>query len=361
MSVSRSMSEFAAALAASGSATSPANTKGYPYLERTIVPPAKTVVGQSPVPAFKPRPERRRWPVYGLLIVTGFTILAGAIYALPGLGQGRTNPSATTGGGIATQAGQPGEGTPEATQPGTGGVPTSTVAVVQPTQVQAPTPTPPGGGVGQLAFASNRDGLPQVYIMNVDGTGVRKVTNLSDGACQPAWSPTGSQLAFTSPCRSNRSQYPGSSVWIINTDGTGLRILASAPGGDFDPAWSPTGDKVAFTSLEDGRPQIYVMNLDGSGRTNLSDNRASDSDPSWSVSGSQIVFTSVRNKVAEVWIMPSSGGAPVRFSRSGEREDSQPSWSPDGKYLAFDQVVGGVSRLVAMQYKEGAPEFAHLP
>lgn len=359
----QTMSEFAAALAASGSATSQANTKGYHYLDRTVVPAAKTVVRSSPAPAFGPRPGRRRWPIYGLVIGTIVTIAAGAVYALPGLSRGRETPLATTGESPPTLAGGSGDGTTVATQSGTSGSPTSTVAnVVQPTQALAPTPTPPGGGIGQLAFASNRDGLPQVYIMNIDGTGVRKVTDLSDGACQPAWSPDGMRLAFTSPCRANRSLYAGSSIWIINVDGTGRRALASAPGGDFDPAWSPGGDRVAFTSLEDGHPQIYVMSADGKGRTNLSNNRASDSDPSWSPNGSQIIFTSVRDKVAEVWIMPVGGGSPSRYSRSGGREDSQPSWSPDGKYVAFDQVVGGVSRLVAMQFKDSdSPESRICP
>jgi eukaryotic-like serine/threonine-protein kinase len=362
----QTMSEFAAALRASGSATRPAVMRDYPYLERTTPGGSKTLVGQPAIPLDRPKTTRARWPIYGLLGVTFLAIAAGAVYALPGLGGSKGSAATTAPGALATSTleGAGGGDGGQATSATTGaGSPTSTPRSAAPTSLAAaPSPTPPGGGVGQLAFASNRDGLPQIYVMNVDGTGVRKVTQLTDGACQPSWSPDGMQLAFTSPCRSNKSSYPGSSIWIINQDGSGQRPLASAPGGDFDPAWSPQGDKIAFTSLQDGHPQIYVVNADGSGRTNISNNHANDSEPSWSPSGGQIVFISVRDQANEVWVMPATGGNPQRYSRSANRDDSRPTWSPDGQYLAFDQVVGGVSRLIAMQFKDGgAPEARVCP
>lgn len=358
----QTMGEFASALASVGSASQPTMMKNYPYLERTVVADGKTLVGRSRPTTTPLPPVRRRWPVFALIAVTLVTIGAGAVYALPGIGaRGRAT---------ATLAGQVPGGGPVAvdTQPA-GSVETpATVVAAGPTaspaatQPEGPTPTAQGGGVGQLAFASNRDGVPQIYIMNVDGTGVQQVTKLNDGACQPSWSPDGQKLVFTSPCRSNRQTYAGSSVWIINADGTGLKPLATAPGGDFDPAWSPQGDKIAFTSLEDGWSQIYVVNIDGSGRTNLSNNHASESQPRWSPSGSQIIYISVRSKVSEVWIMPAAGGDGQRFSRSGGREDSTPSWSPDGQYIAFDQIISGVSRLMVMQFKEGStPETRVCP
>lgn len=363
----QTMGEFASALAASGSATRPAVMRDYPYLERTIVPGSRTIVGQPAIPLTQPKSVRSRWPIYGLLGVTVLAIAAGAVFALPGLGKAGGGSPATqsAAAGTSTESGSPGGSGPgEGTSAPTGaGSPTSTPLAAAPTSVAAaPSPTPPGGGVGQLAFASSRDGIPQIFVMNIDGTGARKVTQLADGACQPAWSPDGSQLAFTSPCRNNKSSYPGSSVWIIQADGSGQRALASAPGGDFDPAWSPLGDKIAFTSLQDGRPQIYTMNVDGTGRTNVSSNRANDSEPSWSPNGSQIIFTSIRDQAHEVWIMTADGGSPLRYSRSSDRDDSRPNWSPDGQYLSFDQVVGGVSRLVVMQFKDGgAPETRVCP
>ncbi|MCJ7624321.1 MAG: serine/threonine-protein kinase, partial [Anaerolineaceae bacterium] len=71
----------------------------------------------------------------------------------------------------------------------------------QPTQTEtqapeiSPTPqyTPQGGGGGQIAFVSDRSGIPQVYLINIDGTDMTQITNEIDGACQPDWSPDGTK------------------------------------------------------------------------------------------------------------------------------------------------------------------------
>src|SRR4051812_13230964 len=61
-----------------------------------------------------------------------------------------------------------------------------------------------------------------------------------------------------------RTVAPGESdIYAINPDGTGLARLTSAPGADSDPAWSPGGTKVAFTSDRAGNEDVYVMNADG--------------------------------------------------------------------------------------------------
>ncbi len=125
-----------------------------------------------------------------------------------------------------------------------------------------PTSIPIGGGNGQIAFASARNsGIPQIFLINTDGTNLVQITSQIDGACQPTWAPDGKRFAFISPCAKLSDDYRGSSIFIMNVDGSGLTPVSITPDGDYDPAWSPDGKKLAFTSLRDGRPHVYVYDL----------------------------------------------------------------------------------------------------
>ena len=67
----------------------------------------------------------------------------------------------------------------------------------------------------------------------------------------------------------------------MNADGTAQTRLTTDPAEDTQPAWSPDGSKIVFTSDRDGNGEIYLMNADGSGQTNLTNNPAYDSSPAW--------------------------------------------------------------------------------
>jgi serine/threonine protein kinase len=227
-----------------------------------------------------------------------------------------------------------------------------------PTHVPTPLPTPMGGGGGLIAYASDLGspvrGLSQIWLMNSDGTAPRQITNMQEGACQPAWSPGGTRLAFISPCAFNQETYPRASLFIINADGTGQVSLPSVPGGDFDPSWSPDGKEILFTSLRDfNRAQIYAINLEDNSVRAVSDNLVWDTQASWSPDGSQIVFISTRRGPYQIWKMDRDGQNPMQLSRSGTLKDSHPVWSPDGQVILFTQaeVLGGIPRLMAMPAK----------
>lgn len=370
----QTVGSFAQALRASRSANQPTVAARLPYLEQTVMHDRRTVLRDTSRPTqTEARPAAGglgSWPIMLVVSLTVVIVALGALFAVPGLGQALAGilPEYLQGSGSPAPLVTQDSNFPAPTvttdsvesqatsEPDPTGAATSIVVNTE------PSPTATGGGVGQIAFASARDGLPQIYLMNLDGTGVSRLTDLAEGACQPTWSPDGSQIAFTSPCRTSRNIYPGSSVWVMGIDGSGLKPLATAPGGDFDPAWSPNGDLIAFTSLRDGRPQVYVMQADGSQQTNLSDNSAVESQPGWSPSGSQIIYISVRSGVQEIWIMPAEGGSGNRFSRSAGRDDANPNWSPDGELVVFGQEIGGVSRLVVTRFVEGgAPEVRICP
>jgi len=364
----QSIAEMAAALAASTRASVPTVVRNYPNLERTI---AASRGSKTEVPGLQVTQRVRRRALPRLLVIAGVMILiaGGAVVSAP-----RVAPALAT--IFSPPSSPPTEPPiePSATQPP---APTATLEVALPPMVESPTPqasdtpegltatqmpgvaataTPTGGGIGQIAFASDRSGVPQIYLVNIDGTGLRQLTQLEEGACQPAWAPSGRQLVFTSPCRGNRDQYAGSSLWMIDVDPEGNASepaqLRTAPGGDYDPAWHPNGDRVAFTSLRDNRPQVYVMQVDGSELQNLNQDLGHNREPAWSPAGTQLVFTSSRGGATEIWVMPATGGEVKRFSRAEDGADTHAAWSPDGEWILFDRIIGGISRLVIAPFAD---------
>jgi eukaryotic-like serine/threonine-protein kinase len=232
------------------------------------------------------------------------------------------------------------------------------------TQVPALTatlsPTPVGGGMPQLAFASDRSGYTAIWLMNLDGTGLQQLTFIEEGACQPTWSPDGSQLIFISPCPRNQEFYPASSLFLINADGSDLIPLPTAPGGDFDPTWSPDGTRIAFTSLRrNNNAQIFLLDLSTQEVTHLPDpDGRQNFQPAWSADGKIIAFVGPRN---QIWTMNADGSDRYLVSRPSDFANRFPSWSPNGRTIIFTQLLEdltGTPWLAAVQADEGA--IAHI-
>ena len=137
----------------------------------------------------------------------------------------------------------------------------------------------------KILFVSSRDGNNEIYIMNSDGTVQTNLTNSPASDLFPNWSPDGAKIAFASnrefcapPC-DPRGDFE---IHVMNRDGTGVTRVTNVPGADVEPAWSPDGAKIMFASSRNGDYEIYVMNADGSGQTNLSNNSpANDQNPDW--------------------------------------------------------------------------------
>jgi len=204
--------------------------------------------------------------------------------------------------------------------------------------VPLPTPTALGGSGGVLAFVSDRSGLPQIWLSDISRQTEWQITDMQDGACQPAWSPDGEQLVFISPCLGKRSTYPGSSLYTIDVDGQNLKRLPPSLEGDYDPAWSPDGTQIAYTSLFNGLPQICLYNLNSLSIECLSDGNYPERQPAWSKNGTMLAF--VRKRYSdEIWIMNPDGSNVRRFSLSGDLDASSPTWNEDDSIVIFTQQI----------------------
>jgi serine/threonine protein kinase len=224
-----------------------------------------------------------------------------------------------------------------------------------PTITETPRATPLGGA-GQIAFASNRLGAAEIWLMNIDGTGLKQVTDIPEGACEPRWSPDGMRIVFISPCIRHFNSYQGANLYIINADGSGLIPLPNAPGGDYDPSWSPDGNQIAFTSLrKEGVPGIYILNLlDYSVKSLVDDETRAISQPAWSPNGKEIAYVNSDNRI---WVMDVNGkNRRSLISGEGDYFISGPSWSPDGSVVIYTRQVlsdtTGTTNLMAVTYTD---------
>ncbi len=193
------------------------------------------------------------------------------------------------------------------------------------------------GGIGEgenwIAFTSERDGNPEIYIMRSNGSEQTRLTENDVADTYPALSPDGSKIAFVRA--SSDTDVAGTDIYIMDADSSELTRLTENHKFDSHPSWSPDGSKIAFSSGDSSNLDIYVVNSDGSEPTRLTDNPTMNLRPSWSPDGSQIAFSSNRDGNYEIYVMSSDGSEQTRLTENNTA-DSYPSWSPDGSKIAFD-------------------------
>ena len=308
---------------------------------------APNIVSQ-PIGASNPVPGRRRPGSWGWILVLSLLILGGLAsiaYARPDLSAAlirQFNPSTSTPAQVILPTVQtPTEVPPSATIPSAATETSAPIFTQTPSRTPAPlyTPTFVGGGNGQIAFSSDRTGIFQIYIINADGGGLMKLTDLNNGACQPNWSPDGQQIAFVSPCNPRNDTYPGGRIYIMNYDGTDGHPLDLPVNleGDYDPDWSPDGKSIIYTSVQTGRYQIFQYFLADGYTRNLSNSKSYDSNPAWSPNGKLIAFIR-KTSASQIWLMDNNGSNQVQFNLSEPSLVSQdPAWTPDGQMILFSQ------------------------
>jgi len=205
-------------------------------------------------------------------------------------------------------------------------------------------------GSGLIAFYSDREtGHYQIYVMDSDGSNVRRLTDFAPPNSQPTWSSDGSRIAFTS----GKDDINNFTLYVINVDGTGpRRLLEPGHGDNWHPAWSPRGDLIAFQSNRDrdaGDPnlEIYVVTVETGQVTRLTHSEKTDSMPAWSPDGEKIAFVSNRDGDGEIYVMKADGTDQVRLTHS-PGEDTQPAWSPDGTKILFMSTRDGSGEIYVM-------------
>ena len=203
----------------------------------------------------------------------------------------------------------------------------------------------------KIAFISNRNYSFALYVMNADGSNARHVAEVLEPG-EPAWSPDGNKIAFSAGIRAIFAlippvNQPVTDIYVVNVDGSGLTRLTRDSGRNGSPTWSPDGKQIAFTSNRDsdGQTNIWVMNADGSNQREIPNSaiskssRFDDLDPAWSPDGSKILFShyrACRNDVEIAIYVMNADGSNTRLLTNEPNSCgvySSPRWSPDGTMI----------------------------
>jgi hypothetical protein len=185
----------------------------------------------------------------------------------------------------------------------------------------------------KVMFASDRYGVPQLYLMRVAGGPPARLTTDDCTSEYATWSPDGRTLYWERKCGDGKFavmrgdlKYDEDGPAGMYASLVGVRELTDQGSDNRFPRVSPDGARVVFTSYRDGNAEIYVMGADGSGQTRLTSSAGEDEAATWSSDGRQLAFASNRDGDYDIYVMNTDGSGQSALT-SNTAEDRWPSWA----------------------------------
>jgi TolB protein len=175
----------------------------------------------------------------------------------------------------------------------------------------------------QIMFMSSMYGSPELFVSDAAGGRPKRITYSTGASTSPTWNPkTGQQVAFVS----DRGGLP--QLYMMNSDGSSqIKIDLPDKGYVIDPAWSPNGQLLAFSwRRPNGNYDLYLMEIVTHELVELTRDAGRNERPSWAPDGRHLTFESTRTGTRQIWSMLADGTGARQLTKQGQNES--PNWSP---------------------------------
>lgn len=193
----------------------------------------------------------------------------------------------------------------------------------------------------QIVFQSKREGGDfQVFVMNLDGTNKRRVSDGNGLASQAAWSPDGKSIAYVQGANKDSA----TEIYIVPAAGGTPRAVTRMNLNLVQPMWTPDSKTIVFQQrLGDRASVIMSVPADGSAQPRTLAEAGAIQYVRVSPTGDALAYSRVLTESSsggsDIYTVPLSGGTAVPITTQTQ-EDYTPGWSPDGKRLTWASVPG---------------------
>lgn len=189
--------------------------------------------------------------------------------------------------------------------------------------------------------ARGDDGVTHIYVMNDEGSNVRRLTDAAFDDDSPRWSPDGKQIVFVRDF--DASYLEDHKFFIIDADGRNERIFMHNHSSDDSPAWAPDGSHTAFSSWRADESDIYVVNLVSGTVKQLTHNTEGrmSNRMDWSPDGRKIAYEHRAEAGDSIYTMTAAGAQKRLFSPFRDEAPfltGPPRWSPSGRYIVYPEM-----------------------
>ncbi|RJX29786.1 MAG: Tol-Pal system beta propeller repeat protein TolB [Desulfurivibrio sp.] len=191
----------------------------------------------------------------------------------------------------------------------------------------------------KLTYTSYHRGNANLYITDLAQDKTTQALSRRSGLnMAPAWAPNGRSMVATLSKDGNPDLYQ------LNLDGSIVRRLTANAGINVSPCFSPDGQQLVFVSDRTGEPQIYIMDFAGGSVRRITYQGNENTTPSWSPDGKWIVYTCRYEGQYQLFKISPEGGSPIQLTNSAGDHEA-PCWSPDSRQIVFSRSVNGRKKL----------------
>jgi len=178
----------------------------------------------------------------------------------------------------------------------------------------------------KIVFTQSQDGNADIYVINSDGSGLKRLTRYEGIDTSPSWSPDGQRIAFVS------DRHGSPQIFVMDANGDNVERLTRQGNYNQTPAWSPRGDEIAFTARDERIVfDIFVVNVHSKEIRRVTQDQGFNEHPTWAPNGRMLMFSSNRTGKRALYVSTADGNVQRMVSPPGDEDTTDPAWGPFSK------------------------------